>query len=68
MSVSTLMNSMIFSLEWLADAKEVPGTVVYLRLDATRLSEPSYLGAADARINFDGYGLASSIALSLIHI
>jgi len=43
-------------------AREVLGTAVYLRLDATRLSEPSYLGSTDARIDFDGYGLASTIA------
>jgi len=45
-----------------ADAREALGTAVYLRLDATRLLEPSYLGAADTRVDFDGYGLASTIA------
>lgn len=44
------------------DARERLGAAVYLRLDATRLSKPSYLESADARVGFDGYGLASTIA------
>ncbi|MCB2263837.1 MAG: AAA family ATPase [Candidatus Thiosymbion ectosymbiont of Robbea hypermnestra] len=46
----------------LAKAREALGTAVYLRLDATRLSEPSYLESTDAGIDSDGYGLASIIA------
>jgi len=51
-----------FSSKRFAGAAKALGTAVYLRLEATRLSEPSYLRSAEARIDFDGYGLASTIA------
>jgi len=50
------------TLTWLAGARAVLGTAVHLRLDATRLSDPSYLGSTNASVDFDGYGLASTIA------
>jgi len=51
-----------FSSKRFVGAAKALGTAVYLRLEATRLSEPSYLRSAEARIDFDGYGLASTIA------
>lgn len=38
------------------------GAAIILRLDASKLAAPSYLGSVDAGVEPDGYGLASTIA------
>jgi energy-coupling factor transporter ATP-binding protein EcfA2 len=43
-------------------ARAALGSSVMLRLDATKLAAPSYLGSVDAAVKPDGYGLASTIA------
>ncbi len=43
-------------------ARSALGRAAYLRLNARRLAEPSYLESASARIDSDGTGLASTIA------
>jgi predicted ATPase len=45
-----------------ANARAALGSGVMLRLDATELAAPSYLGSVDADVKPDGYGLASTIA------
>lgn len=44
------------------NARAALGSGVMLRLDATKLAAPSYLGSVDASVKPDGYGLASTIA------
>jgi len=44
------------------NARAALGSGVMLRLDATELAAPSYLGSVDADVKPDGYGLASTIA------
>jgi hypothetical protein len=45
-----------------ANARAALGSAMMLRLDATKLAAPSYLGSVDATVKPDGYGLASTIA------
>jgi len=45
-----------------ANARAALGSAMMLRLDATKLAAPSYLGSVDANVKPDGYGLASTIA------
>jgi len=45
-----------------ANARAALGSATMLRLDATKLAAPSYLGSVDANVKPDGYGLASTIA------
>lgn len=45
-----------------ANAHAALGSAMMLRLDATKLAAPSYLGSVDAGVEPDGYGLASTIA------
>jgi len=45
-----------------ANARAALGSAMMLRLDATKLAAPSYLGSVDAAVEPDGYGLASTIA------
>ena len=52
----------LFALKPFAGATKALGAAVHLHLGATGLSEPSYLGSKDAKVDFDGYGLASTIA------
>lgn len=44
------------------NARAALGSGVMLRLDATELAAPSYLGSVDADVKPNGYGLASTIA------
>jgi len=44
------------------NARAALGSGVMLRLDATKLAAPSYLGSVDASVKPDGYGLASTVA------